>query len=289
MNYQFSIAGIQIRVEIPYELKISDSSVPFMCMPCGFGSDLVFRFWPVDTLYLPDSEGTKQGENYFYSDPDGYSVYHCTLHSDVPYVNVYWRKTDPKTIHCAYVTGSEQRLNQTQNILNLLGLETFLQMHDALLLHASFINVRGHGILFTAPSGTGKSTQADLWKEFEGADILNGDRAALRRSGERWMAWGLPYAGTSGIYRNESAPITALVVLRQAKENRIHKLSPAEALRFIYPELSIHRWDAGFVDKAVNLFLNVTDAVPIYLLECLPDRGAVQLLKNTLAEGGELL
>lgn len=276
-------------MDIPYELKISQSSEPFLCKSPEFTPHLIFRIHPVDTLYLPDSEGTKQGEYYFYSDPSGYSVYHCTLHCDIPYVKVYWQKSDLKILHCAYVPGNEHRLDHTQNIFNLLGLETFLLMHDALLLHASFIRVRGHGILFTAPSGTGKSTQADQWKEFEGADILNGDRAALRRSGERWMAWGLPYAGTSGIYRNESAPIAALVVLRQAKENRIRKLGPAEALRLIYPELSIHRWDAGFVDKAVNLFLNVTDAVPIYLLECLPDRGAVQLLKNTLTEGGELL
>ena len=59
---------------------------------------------------------------------------------------------------------------------------------------ASFIRWQGRGILFSAPSGTGKSTQANLWVQHQGAEVINGDRAALRQVGGRWQAFGLPYA-----------------------------------------------------------------------------------------------
>lgn len=284
MKYQFVIAGIRIRCEIPYELNISESTVPFVSSDEA-DADLIFQFHGVQGLKAEDTDGIWQEDRRFQENAEGYCVYHYHLDLKNPYAKVYWCKKDPRVLHCDYVLGQEARISCTRNVINLLGLETFLQMHDGLLLHASLIRWKQKGILFTAPSGTGKSTQADLWKLHESADILNGDRAALRKDGDIWTAWGLPFAGTSGIYRNESAPITSLVVLRQAKENQIRRLTAAESIRYIYPELSIHRWDPAFVDKAVNMFVDLTASVPVYLLECLPDQGAVQLLKRTLEEG----
>jgi len=176
-------------------------------------------------------------------------------------------------------------MSYSRNILSLINLETVLLKHDRILLHSSFIRWQNQGILFTAPSGTGKSTQAKLWEEYEHAEVLNGDRAALEKTKGSWTAWGLPYAGTSGIYRNESAPISAIVVLRQSKENHMRRLLPREALRYIYPELTNHRWDPWFADRVWNLMSELICEVPIYLLECRPDREAVQLVKKTILKG----
>lgn len=172
----------------------------------------------------------------------------------------------------------------SKNIIDLLELESLLLNWRGLILHASFVSHNGGGILFSAPSGTGKSTQASLWETYMGARIINGDRTALRKKDGVWTAWGLPYAGTSGIYRNESWPVRAIVLLRQAKENRISGVSHQEALRSLYPELTIHRWDPQFVSKALDLLLELIQQAPVFLLECLPDRGAVELLANKLSE-----
>lgn len=99
-----------------------------------------------------------------------------------------------------------------------------------------------------------------------------------------WTAWGIPYAGTSGIYRNERAQISALVVLKQAKENRICKLSGVEALRYLYPETTIHQWDAKFVEKVTSLLLQLISAVPVFLLECVPDESAVLMLQEKVSK-----
>ena len=113
-----------------------------------------------------------------------------------------------------------------------IGMETLFLRKNCLMLHAALIRWQGKGILFTAPSGTGKSTQAGLWEKYEEADILNGDRAAVRKDKNGcWQAYGLPYAGSSGIYRNEKAPVSAIIVLRQAYENRIQRLGMLEIIQ----------------------------------------------------------
>ena len=71
--------------------------------------------------------------------------------------------------------------------------------HDGFILHASYILYRGEAILFSAPSGTGKSTQAAFWKEHRGAEIINGDRVLVIKRDGVFYACGVYVSGTSGI------------------------------------------------------------------------------------------
>ena len=170
----------------------------------------------------------------------------------------------------------------TSGIFNRIGLETLLLQHKGLLLHASLIEYRGIALAFTGPSGVGKSTQADLWHRCAGAHILNGDRAALRKLPHGWQAYGSPHAGSSGIYINGSAPLKALIVLRQGKENNLQPLGYTEALHCLYQELTVHHWERDFVAAATDLCLDLLENIPVYLLECRPEESAVQLLKEGL-------
>ena len=49
--------------------------------------------------------------------------------------------------------------------------------YDTLLMHGAVIAVGNKAWLFTAPSGTGKSTQAELWERYRNAEQINGDRS----------------------------------------------------------------------------------------------------------------
>ncbi len=69
-------------------------------------------------------------------------------------------------------------------------------------------------VLFTAPSGTGKSTQAELWRKHRGASIINGDCTLIAEDDGVFTAFGFPFSGTSGIFENRKAPIAAVVYLR---------------------------------------------------------------------------
>lgn len=143
-----------------------------------------------------------------------------------------------------------------------------------LILHSSFINWQNNGILFSAPSGTGKSTQADLWNRYENTEIINGDRAGVRNVDGVWSAYGLPVAGSSGIYKNKKAQISHIIVLRQGKENKLTRLSPRDAFIKIYSETTVHTWDAEFQSNILNMISDLVQNVPVYLYECLPDESA---------------
>ena len=204
-----------------------------------------------------------------------------------PYAFVSRETLQEGVLRCQYLPGNEKYMDFAHNLMTLMDIEATLLAFDAILLHASLISWQGMGILFSAPSGTGKSTQADLWARLENAEILNGDRAALRKRDGVWRGYGLPYAGTSGIHRNESAPMKALVALRQAKENRIRQIRGSEAFRYLYPETTIHRWDRSFEEKAAGLLVEVLSDVPVFLLECRPDAEAVEILKDAVVQNIE--
>ena len=268
---------------IPWSLKTTVESPPFLITPETPGQpDLTVFFSAVDSLTIPETGGLWNINSYYLSEEGEQRVWHCPVRSDPPYCCVVWNADSPDTVTCHYVRGCEHQVCYTRNLLELLGLETFLLRFDAMILHSSLIDWEGRGILFCAPCGTGKSTQAALWERHMGSRTLNGDRAGIRCDQGVWKAWGLPFAGTSGIYRNESVPICAVVLLRQGAQNTITSVSPLDAFKRMLPECSAQRWDAGFMDRLVGVLSVLVSAVPVYQLECRPDIGALELLRDTI-------
>ena len=161
-------------------------------------------------------------------------------------------------------------------------LSRILARFGAVVLHASFITVNGRAILFSAPSGTGKSTQAELWRVFEGAEIINGDRALVRCTPGGAAASGVCYCGTSGICRNGEAPLASVVLLGQAKENRVRRVPGKEAFAALLSQSSYREWDAEAAENVTETVAKLVSSVPVYRLDCLPDRSAVDTLKEVL-------
>lgn len=283
MYYNYSICGIHIRVEVPYPLTITEESIPFLREEDGKW-DLCFRFTPVSEIQPPAREIPWTINSKFLSTAEGHDAYHCAVRSRPPYCHVRWRKEQPELLLCEYVPEGKSEIAFTGNLIQLLGLEMVLLQRDGLILHASLVRWRGRAILFSAPSGTGKSTQASLWQQYMGSETLNGDRAGLRYVDDGWRAYGLPFAGTSGIYRNESAPLGAIVLLAQGPENVIRKVRPAEAMAKLFPECSARREDPAFMGRLLEILSGLIMQIPVYRLECRPDQGAVQLLHDTIME-----
>lgn len=176
----------------------------------------------------------------------------------------------------------EKVLFKQINLMNYLAFEDVLINHQGFILHSSFISWQNNGILFTAPSGTGKSTQADLWKKYEDADIYNGDRTIIRKIDGKYYGFGSPYAGSSGIYRNESAPIKAIVVIEQGPDNVIRRLHGREAFLPLFRETLMNTWNKEYMEKMTDLLMDVACQIPVYHLSCRPDQGAVNTVKNEI-------
>jgi len=280
MQYILTIAGITISADVPYHLHPNESTASFIrSAENPEPSDLSLEFLPVEKLPKRSDVRYKESRRIYVGEGDDAGTY-FSCHPDAPpYAFVSRHTVRSGVLRCEYLPGNEKYMDYARNLITLMDIEATLLDFDAIILHSSLIRYDGYGIIFSAPSGTGKSTQAELWELYERAEILNGDRAALRQIDNIWTAFGLPYAGTSGIYRNESAPLKAIVALRQAKENRIRRIYGAEAFRYLYPETMIHRWDPDFERRAAEHLLKLIADMPVFLLECRPDRGGVDILK----------
>lgn len=154
--------------------------------------------------------------------------------------------------------------------------------YGGLILHCAYINHRGKGILFSAPSGVGKSTQAALWEKYRGSEIVNGDRTLLRKKEGKWLACAWPVCGSSNICKRMDISVYAIVMLRQGKENSVVRLSPAKAFRQLYPQMTINQWNPEFIQAAINGIENLILQVPVWQLTCDMTEDAVKCLEAAI-------
>lgn len=191
-------------------------------------------------------------------------------------------KNQPKILEVQVEHGLYDKYGACFDFFNHLAFETVLLSYQGFVLHSSVISYRNSGILFTASSGTGKSTQADLWNKYKNAEIINGDRAMIRKVEEAYWAYGSPVAGSSGIFKNEKVKIKAIIVLSQSKENRIRRMDRRESFVYLLQQTLINEWDREYTSKVTDLLLDITSEIPIYSLACRPDLEAVELVESTV-------
>ena len=168
------------------------------------------------------------------------------------------------------------------NLIRMIPLRRILLQSGVLFFHASQIALGGTGILFTAPSGTGKTTQARLWREFRGAEILCNDRTLT----DGVITYGFPVDGSEPVCSSEQRRLGAIVVLAQAPENAVRRLKAREVLPRLLPQLVLDIWDPNAAALASGLLLDLIPRTPVYLLECTPDESAVQCLEQQLHKDG---
>jgi hypothetical protein len=154
--------------------------------------------------------------------------------------------------------------------------------HKALTIHASVVECYGKGLIFTAPSGTGKSTQANLWVTHKGAKVINGDRALIKIDKGSPYVFGIPWSGSQRIYLNQKVPLCAIIIIEQAKENKIRQISSSDALVRILPRCFLPYVDKVLLEEALGNLERIIGCIPIYLFGCKPDEAAVELVYQTV-------
>ena len=147
-----------------------------------------------------------------------------------------------------------------------------------MVIHAAAIEHEGEGIAFSAPSETGKTTQANLWIEHRGARDLNGDRPALIFDGDKLMCGGTAWSGSSNIFVNKIVPLKALVFVARAPENEAIRLSPQKAVDYLLPRSFLPYYDSKFMHTAMDIMDKIVSSGKVYLLKCRPDKEAVEVL-----------
>ncbi len=169
-----------------------------------------------------------------------------------------------------------------KSVLMAMELEHSVVEKDGVIIHASCIRVQDKAILFTAPSGTGKSTQAELWCKYRGAELINGDRCVLRRIDGKFYISGVPYCGSSGVSKNVTLPLEAVVYLTQAPFTTVSKLKGIESFRCLWEGCCLNTWNTSDVDKCLRLITDLSEEALVLKLDCTPDITAVEKLEVAL-------
>lgn len=265
-----SVAGLEICLNTPEPLSVQPEFEHFLGTEKR-GIPVVYT--PVEHLPVPGPQPLAWTPSFeVYTDEDGY-------------LRVFRKNGAPAAVsrrrgpgaEIQYLPG-ERQCRSVRSCFAMLPLEELLLDRGRMILHAACVETSMGGVLFSGPSGIGKSTQAELWNRLRCAPILNGDRVILHQEDGRWMASGSPYAGSSRYFVNRSIPAAAIVMLEQGTENRLRPLTPPETFRLIYPQLLINTWNTGFVERVCDLCQELIQSVPCVLFSCTPDENAVQAL-----------
>ena len=148
--------------------------------------------------------------------------------------------------------------------------------YGGFMLHASSIRYNGQAVCFSAPPGVGKSTHSEKWVRLFGAEILNDDKPALRCQEGRWMAYGTPWAGKTGLSRNAGAPLRAVCFLFRGDRNDMEPLTPAQAFPLLMSQ-TLFQLRREKMEQLLPLVDDLLRRIPVWKLTC-----------NLLDEGAEL-
>ena len=160
--------------------------------------------------------------------------------------------------------------------------EAGMTMRDGMPLHAALVEKDGYGVVFLGPSGMGKSTQAKLWVEHQGADFIIGDRPGLRRIDGQWIGFGMPWDGKDAIMQQKQVPIRALISLEQAPENSIRRLTKQEAMMVLLNQVMMPMWDDAAMALLTPLMGQLATEIPFYHLKNLPNKEATELTREAI-------
>lgn len=283
----YEISGVHVRINAEWEYDEFHAFEHYTTDADADG-DIEVNFKIIDGRIMFESEPVAITAYSRYYNKDGmlWRVYYSPPgREECSFICLNGKKQGKKDLFECYVPRDMLHVFRNSiQMFNAVGIEDLLMIRGVMVLHSSYIKWNSKAILFTAPSGTGKSTQAALWERYENARIINGDRTAISKQSGKWFANGLPMAGSSEVFINEKSELGAVAVLRQASENSISRLTGIEAVKYILNQVFIQGQFSASYTKAVNTAIELAENVPVFMLKCLPDKGAVDLLKKMLAK-----
>lgn len=152
-----------------------------------------------------------------------------------------------------------------------------------LLFHSSVTVLDGKAYMFLGHSGTGKSTHSRQWQAaFGQAWLLNDDNPAVRiLPDDTVRVYGSPWSGKTPCYKQNNAPVQALVQLVQAPQNSITRLKMTQAYPYILASVSGLKVLPEMMDRLYESIAQLLELSPVYRLECLPNPDAARLCAQT--------
>lgn len=156
-------------------------------------------------------------------------------------------------------------------------------------LHAACVELDDFAVAFTGPSGMGKSTRATAWVNAFGAQIISGDRPAVRIESKGSAACGVPWDGKEQIFRDVEKPLRCILEVRRSSSNDLRRLSREQARKLIVQQSFIPMWDTDAAFMAMANISALTHRTPVYRVFCGPDEDAARKIYDILVNHPELI
>ncbi|MCQ2386977.1 MAG: hypothetical protein MJ066_00830 [Clostridia bacterium] len=157
---------------------------------------------------------------------------------------------------------------------------------NGLFLHCSSLSVDGNAYLFTAPSGTGKSTHSKMWREFLGDKVvmINDDKPLIRLIDNKFYVYGTPWNGKHRIGSNCKYPIKAICKLGRAETNSIEKIDKKKMLFYLLKQTIMPKTEKDAV-KFFEILDKLLSSVGLYELKCNISTEAAEIAYKYMSKG----
>lgn len=151
---------------------------------------------------------------------------------------------------------------------------------NGIMLHSSCVEKDGYAYLFSADSGTGKSTHTHLWlKNLPGTRIINDDKPVLIKEKDVWYACGTPFSGKTDENLNVKVPIKAITFIKRGSENKVEKLPVNEAIKLLFGQTIRSKYEDRAI-KTLEAVDSILRSIPVFSLECNMDDDAALVSYN---------
>ncbi|MBE5936665.1 MAG: hypothetical protein E7265_01390 [Lachnospiraceae bacterium] len=152
----------------------------------------------------------------------------------------------------------------------------YIQKKNKIVIHSASIVYKDKAWLFSAPSGTGKSTHVNLWHELEfEAKDFNGDLAiCYLNENNEVLAAGSPWCGTSGIFNNITAPLGGIIFINKGLINSIERISGINGALKIAARSVSPAWTNDHTDITLSVSEQIANKIILGNMICLPDHDA---------------
>lgn len=158
----------------------------------------------------------------------------------------------------------------------------FIQQNNILAIHSSSIIYKEKAFLFSASSGTGKTTHTNMWVKNYGVEILDGDITAISIENGVAYAYGLPWCGTSQKYLNKKVPLGGIIFLHRSSNNTIDTLDYFESTLRLSARCFTPTWTSEQVQTNLDLSEKFVNLIPCFSLGCLPNEESVKIVKERI-------
>ena len=158
----------------------------------------------------------------------------------------------------------------------------FALQHRVVALHSASILYNNRLWLFSAPSGTGKSTHTNLWKELFQTPIINGDINLITLQHGQPTVCGNPWHGTSGIFDTRDYPLGGVILLKQGSQNIVTNLTKDQKELFLLHRCITPTWTSALLDKNHDIIKKICPHIHVTTLTCTQNTSAVHCCKEAI-------